>query len=331
MAATTAGIMAAVVITLAVGYHDAAADKSALPIASSGSRAAQSVPSSRPSQAIHASIPSKPGAYVGVYVPGVPASYAGLTTFTHATGIRPNLVSYYSGWMEPFQSHFAATVARHGAVPLVQIDPADVSVSAIASGSYDAFLRSYAIAVRSYRRPVILSFGHEMNATWYQWGNGHTSPAAFVAAWRHIVSIFRAAGANNVTWLWTINIIDPSQRIASPAPWWPGRSYVTWVGIDGYYSSPSETFANLFGSTIVAVRGLTSDPVLVSETGVAPIPNRLTEISNLFAGIHVNHLLGLLWFDASGSKDWRLDNPSVTYKFRQEVEHYRMGSSKPSG
>ena len=26
------------------------------------------------------------------------------------------------------------------------------------------------------------------------------------------------------------------------ALWWPGKRYVTWVGIDGYYYLPSETF-----------------------------------------------------------------------------------------
>jgi hypothetical protein len=30
--------------------------------------------------------------------------------------------------------------------------------------------RAYAAAVRSYQRPVILSFGHEMNGFWYSWG-----------------------------------------------------------------------------------------------------------------------------------------------------------------
>ena len=31
------------------------------------------------------------------------------------------------------------------------------------------------------------------------------------------------------------------------ADWWPGPSYVTWVGIDGYYYRPSDTFARVFG------------------------------------------------------------------------------------
>ena len=69
-----------------------------------------------------------------------------------------------------------------------------VSLAAIASGRYDAYLRSYAAAVKAFGSQVILSFGHEMNGYWYSWGYRHTSPAAFVAAWRHIVTVFRAVG-----------------------------------------------------------------------------------------------------------------------------------------
>ena len=73
--------------------------------------------------------------------------------------------------------------------------------------------------MRAYRRPVILSFGHEMNGYWYTWGNTHTSPADFVDAWRHIVTLFRAEGAENVTWLWTINAIqNEAQAQANAQP-----------------------------------------------------------------------------------------------------------------
>jgi mannan endo-1,4-beta-mannosidase len=64
---------------------------------------------------------------------------------------------------------FATSVAEHGAIPLVQMNPTNASVAAIASGQYDAYLSSYAKAVRAYGKPVILSFGHEMNGTWYSW------------------------------------------------------------------------------------------------------------------------------------------------------------------
>jgi beta-mannanase len=45
-------------------------------------------------------------------------------------------------------------------------------------------------------------------STWYCWGYGHASLVMFVAAWRHVVRVLRAAGAAHVTWLWTVNTIQ---------------------------------------------------------------------------------------------------------------------------
>jgi mannan endo-1,4-beta-mannosidase len=269
-------------------------------------------------------LPTTPESYLGVYATGAPYTYTGVTAFTTATGIKPRLVVYYSGWPEPFQTSFVTTVAKHGAVTIVQMDPDNVSIAAIAQGQYDAYLISYAKAVRAYGKPVILSFGHEMNGTWYSWGYQHTSPATFVAAWRHIVDIFRAHGARNVTWMWTVNIIKTKNGyIPSPAPWWPGRSYVTWVGIDAYYLQPSWQFVPIFGPTIVAVRELTGDPILIAETSVTHSANQPEKIANLFAGVRTYGLLGLVWFDAvSYSRDYRLSGPEAIAAFRQGAETY---------
>ncbi len=262
----------------------------------------------------------RPGAYLGVFTRTAPNSYTGVSAFSAATGVRPGLVSYYSGWREPFQAKFAATAARHHAVTLVQIDPTDVSLGAIASGRYDAYLRSYALAVKAFGTRVILSFGHEMNGHWYSWGNRHTSPAVFVAAWRHIVNVFRQQGTRNVTWLWTVNVINRHAGIPSPAPWWPGDSYVNWVGMDGYYDRPFWKFAPLFGPTIKAVRELTLDPVLISETSVARDVGQPAKITDLFAGIRAYGLLGVVWFDANKARDWRLSGPAAFAAFRRGAQ-----------
>jgi hypothetical protein len=246
-------------------------------------------------------LPTAPQSYLGVYADGVPTSYSGVTAFTNATGARPDLVMYYSGWFVPFQTSFATTAADNGAVPLVQMDPTGVSIAEIAAGKYDGYLSAYAEAVRAYGHPVILSFGHEMNGTWYQWGYGQTRPADFVAAWRHIVTLFRALEVRNVTWMWTINIVNNTQqgRIPPPAPWWPGSSYVNWVGIDGYYLKPNWQFAPLFGPTIGEVKELTRDPILIAETGATASSGQPAKIADAFAGIQAYGLLGFVWFDTT--------------------------------
>src|ERR1022692_4180609 len=218
-------------------------------------------------------LPAHPASYLGVFASGAPKSYAPIESLADATGVQPNIALYYSGWRQKFQFAFAIQATDHGAVPFVQIDPSGVNLAAIAAGVYDTYLETFATEVASFGAKaghgVIIGFGHEVNGYWYSWGYRHTSPRVFVAAWRHIVNVFRQQGADNVTWLWTINVINRRGGIPPPAPWWPGSSYVTWIGIDGYYLKPSWTFAPLFGPTIKAVRALTLDPILISETSVA--------------------------------------------------------------
>jgi mannan endo-1,4-beta-mannosidase len=301
-----AAIVTAVAITLAIVLHGASTNR-------------RSVDPDAPASAAH---PLPPGSYLGVYEPGVPESYAGVKAFSAAIGVRPRVVVYYSGWLEKFQAGFAAVAARHDAAPLVQINPEGVSIKAIALGHYDPYLRSYASAVKAFGRHVIISFGHEMNGSWYSWGYGHTAPGVFVAAWRHIVTVFRQEGADNVTWLWTINISQCRCHIDSPAHWWPGSSYVNWVGIDGYYYQPSWTFASLFGPTITAVRKLTLDPILISETA-APAAIQPAKIPDLFRGIRAYGLLGFVWFDVNKGhpyEDWRISSPAAFTAFRRGVE-----------
>jgi mannan endo-1,4-beta-mannosidase len=265
--------------------------------------------------------------YLGVYLPGVPHSYGPVRDFVGATGVRPDVILYYSSWWEPFRSRFAAVVAKHGAVPLVQINPERVNLADIASGRYDNYLDRYADAIRAYRHPVILSFGHEMNAPWSPWGYRHISPAVFVRAWRHIVTVFRERGTRNVTWLWTVNVIDAHAQTVDPGPWWPGASFVTWVGIDGYYRRASWQFSSLFGPTIKAVRSLTRDPILIAETGVAPAPGKAAKIANLFTGVRAYGLLGLVWFDAVAHRDWRIDSRAAIAAFAQEAKSYTYPST----
>lgn len=266
----------------------------------------------------HASLPAEPGSLLGVYVPGVPHSVTPVLDFMSQADTRLGVTSYYSGWNEPFQTSFAWALYSQHITPLVQIEPGKVSLAAIADGSQDGYLVSYANQVRRFRHAVILSFAHEMNGAWYSWGYRHTSASVFIAAWRHIVTVFRAEGADNVTWLWTVNSLAVrGATVVNPDAWWPGSQYVTWVGIDGYYYAAKETFSSLFAPIMTDIHAVTSDPILISETGAAPKAGQVTKIANLFAGVRADHMLGLIWFDAKGNEDWRIDTPAAFATFRR--------------
>jgi mannan endo-1,4-beta-mannosidase len=269
---------------------------------------ARVIPQSRRVSVVHATLRPGLSSYLGVYEDGSPPAYPLIAKFAEAAGRQPNLVGYYSGWAQPFAVSFARRAREHGAVTIVQIDPSFASVSAIAAGYYDAYLRSYADSVRDFGHAVVIGFGHEMNASWYSWGYKYVRPSTFVAAWRHIVDVFRGQGADNVTWLWTINA-----DTGPITPWWPGAGYVTWVGIDGYYVRPSDTFSSVFGRTLDHVRAFTRKPVLLSETAVGPRAGQPTKIEDLFNGMRKYKTLGLVWFDIAQNdgiyhQDWRIEN-----------------------
>jgi mannan endo-1,4-beta-mannosidase len=286
--------------------------------------------------AVHASLPHAPGSYLGVFENGSPPSYGPIEEFAQAAGAEPNLIGYYSGWAEPFALSFARSMHSHGVIPFVQIDPSLASVAGIADGAYDGYLRLYADTVAEYGHQVVIGFGQEMNGSWFPWGYGHVLPSTFVAAWQHIWSVFRSQGADNVTWLWTIQADEPGTGLITS--WWPGARYVTWVGIDGYYSQPSDTFNSVFVQTIDQVRSFTGKPILLSETAVGRLDNQFPNILNLFNGMAQYQTLGLVWFDKDQSKqitplgtrgqDWRIEGDVLAEAaFRHGVRRLTLVSS----
>jgi mannan endo-1,4-beta-mannosidase len=260
--------------------------------------------------------------YLGVYEPGAPFSFQPVRAFARTTRTRPGIDLYYSSWGMRFQATFANAAYQAHAITLIQMMPSGpgVSLPAIASGKYDHYLDAFAQAVRSFRHGIIIGFGPEMNGNWYPWGYPNAAPATWVAAWRHVVNIFRANGADNVTWLWT-----PNQIFRGSGPltqYWPGKNYVTWVGIDAYFVPQEHQFDQVIGPTLAAVRRITSDPVIISETGIAPKAGRVRTLRQLFAGVQTDGLLGFVYFDANQEDAadyhyrWRLeDSPAAVAEY----------------
>jgi hypothetical protein len=112
--------------------------------------------------------------------------------------------------------------------------------------------------------------------------------------------------------------------VPSPRPWWPGDSYVTWVGIDGYYYSAATRFSSLFGPAVAGVRAWTRKPILITETSATPAAGQPAKIADLFAGVRLYGLLGFVWFDNQTNQDWRLISPAAIAAFRHGAASYRQ-------
>lgn len=294
------------------------------------------IPPLSPAAQASAAQAARPGgtAASGPCEPGtVPTPFAGIAinpqisahvkSFKNATGADIRVVEFYDAFDRPFQRWEAQQATALGALPLIQLNPRNIALARIAAGGYDAQISQYARAVRAFRCPVILSFGHEMNGWWYTWGRPWTTPATFIAAWRHIHDVFAAQHVTNVIWSW-----DPTHQYrhkgASLAgKWYPGDAYVNWIGVDGYLGH-GQTFADVFATQLRNIRSVTGKPVYLAETGVAGGPGQAWQIANLFAALRKYNLTGLVWFDLNRKQPWRLEGrPAALAAYRKAVAGFR--------
>lgn len=205
---------------------------------------------------------------LGAFVPDVDRSPAKIESFARKAGRRPLIVHTYKDWgNRPFEPRELRGVWRRGAVPLITWEPWGFPLRKIARGRYDRYVRASARAAARWGRPLFLRFAHEMNGDWYPWGEG-TGARTYKRAWRHLVRVFRRAGARNVRWVWT-PYVNPGWNMPFKSRY-PGRRWVDWVGLDGINwggSSPWRSFKQLFGPSYRALRRISSAPVMLAEVG----------------------------------------------------------------
>ena len=255
------------------------------------------------SRPVHVSLPATPPSYFGVFEPTIQNILRQVAQFARVIGSQPNLVLDYTYWGEPFIDSLRQEGggARGDRGRSTWIPPVPRSGPSRPE-SQDGYLEAFADAVRAFGGPVVISFGHEMNGNWYSWGYTHTSPEVFVRAWRRIVQRVPARRRRQR------DVALDRQRDPPPdgpaiRDWWPGGSYVTWAGIDGYlYRAISWNFGNTFAPTISAIRRITAKPILSAKPRWASLAGQAAGIPGLFAGVRRAHLLGLIWFDKAQSR-----------------------------
>ena len=274
--------------------------------------------------------PATSGVAWGAATQGGPwDGFASLNTFEASAGKRVSLFSWYASFRDTdFPTTAATNVANRGAVPMITWEPWDpangtanqptYSLANIAGGAFDTYIRRWAGEIQAWGRPLRLRFAHEMNGDWYPWGsnvNGNTA-AQYVAAWRHVHDLFAAAGATNVTWLWTPNVVD---GMAPIGPLYPGDAYVDWVGVDGYNWGTTKSwsawggFNQVFGSSLSALRQLTARPIVIGETASTEVGgSKAVWIQDFFTQLRANpDIVAFIWFNLNKETDWRIESSTA--------------------
>ncbi len=264
----------------------------------------------------------------GLSVPRVLRRGANLTSLETAVGRRADLVGSYQDFTEPMYTRRLKQTIASGRRPVVTWEPFVSTkpllntrpLARIAAGRYDRYLRRSADQAKAVGKPFIIRFGHEMNGFWYPWGQPRplhpqsiadptNTPAAYVAAYRHVVTVFRQRGVRNVAWMWSPNLTDANPNVTLQSLY-PGDAYVDVIGLSGYLEKPTDTFESRYRDTMTELAPIgPGKPVLIAETGAVVDPGRTTALPALMSAISAEpRVTGLIYFSQPDKTiDYRLE------------------------
>jgi hypothetical protein len=205
------------------------------------------------------------GAYLGAYVqPDTDYTPQGridaVTQFEKAAGRELDIVQTYHPWDDEFPDATDKWAVDNGRMLLLSWAGTDTRI--IQSGRYDNLIRQRARAVKALGKPIFLRWRWEMDRPNLQasiW-----TPQDFIAAWRHIRTIFAQEKATNVSWVWcpTAAGFSDSDRAA---PYYPGDSDVDWVCADVYTGQKLDTFEEAAAGFLAWAKGHPTKPIMIGE------------------------------------------------------------------
>lgn len=272
---------------------------------------------------------------VGAYLPNQWKDPGEIDRYAREVGQMPAIILAYKRWdVKPFYPPELRQIAARGAVPMISWEPWDSTnkpkrLWSIARGRFDAYVRRSARAAREWGRPIMLRFGQEMNGLWAPWEKGKqgSTPKSFVLAWRHLVSVFREMGADNVLWVWCPNVNNGSLPFMQ---YYPGDRWVDWVGLDGFNWGGSigwRSFSEIFAGSYQTLVRETPKPVVIAETGSGQTGGDKAEwvTSALQREIpNFRRLRAVVWYDSVDRADFRVNSSAAALRaFRQGLDQPR--------
>jgi hypothetical protein len=228
---------------------------------------------------------------LGAYDAALPGSLDGVLAIEDSLRLPLALIHVYTAWGDRPEQRFPVRILQAirdlGSIPMVTWEPwlTDFEnrlhphlplrterdrggLAAIAAGDYDFYIDAWAREAARFGSPILLRLAHEFNDPYrYPWGPQNNHPNDFIFAWRRVVERFRAAGADNVVWVWS-----PHLAYAGYEWYWPGDEYVDWVGTGvlnyGTVAHWSQwwSFDEIFGQRYAGIAAF-GKPIMIAEFG----------------------------------------------------------------
>ncbi|MFZ1220659.1 MAG: glycosyl hydrolase [Chthoniobacterales bacterium] len=296
-------------------------------------------------------VPPPPGRlYQGVYFDEPKAGHdatesnvaaVDVSRFEETLGTKTAWVFFSNNWFESrkFPRATCEWVRELGKVPYVRLmlrsdaeqDRAEktFTLAKIVAGEFDEDLRAWARDAGQFSTPLLVEWGMEPNGKWFSWngkwnGGAKEGPARYVAAYRHIVDLMRAEGADNLRWVFHANWLDqPEAKWNRFENYYPGDNYCDWVALSAYGPltpravDGTESFRFKMATAYPRLTKLApGKPVVIAEFG-CDIHHRKVDASewarnaleDLFSG-RWPAVIGFCWWNESWQNDDRKKHDS---------------------
>jgi len=313
----------------------------------------------------------KNGAYTGAYVDfgegEAQVTYDALTGFELLTGKRLATVAFGNFWGDQaFPEKTVRIISSYGAVPLIFWSPWDkpyeeargpdrFGLRAILAGKWDSYIDAWADAARQYGKPLLVTWGLEMNGTWFPWSgvffgrgkvighkDGHPlyeGPELYKQTYRYVVDRVRARKATNVLWgFHANNYSSPRSAWNRMNSYYPGTRYVDWLGLSVYgkmnRSEGWADFDSMMAEPYAEICHLDPEkPVFLAEWGVGEFPpgDKAGFIATAFKQIPSRYprvRLAVYWHERWENKNGSYSNLRVNSS-PEALEAYRTGVASP--
>jgi hypothetical protein len=284
-------------------------------------------------------IPAK-GIYTGAYMDfgdtEDDVTIDGIEDFETLVGKPQAIVASSSYWGEQtFPRNNLQIIREYGAIPLVYWSPWDkpydqdkpptrFDLHNILKGQWDNYIDQWADGAKAYGQPMFVSWGLEMNGTWFPWSgyfyhhDGQFGPEIYKKCYRYVVDRVRARGASNILWVFHVNNYSyPFDLWNQMSNYFPGPQYVDWLGLSVYgkqfTKGPWVTFHDAMDYPYQQICQLDPKlPVMLAEWGVGEYPdagNKAEWIRQAFSRMATDYprlKAAIFWHE-------RWQNPDDTY------------------
>ncbi|OGR44304.1 MAG: hypothetical protein A2X35_02440 [Elusimicrobia bacterium GWA2_61_42] len=255
-----------------------------------------------------------------------PGCVAGIISENYgALGLPTGFISFYLAWGDGFPAaeikaaRAASSILALTWEPYLKSDPDRSLLGEIAAGGYDAYMRSMAAAIKAYRKPVLIRWGHEPNGDWYAWAGAKNSRDAgqYRLAWRRMAGIIRAEAGPKARLVFSVNGEDkPAEKWNRFENYYPGDEYTDAVGLDIYNWGDTQAWSAwsrpnlLLKDPYARALALAPDkPVFLTEVASCSSGGNKAEwVRRLFYRLQSRYtaVKGFMWFDYDKECDWRV-------------------------